>query len=61
MTTIARSLGASISPALAGLLLASPALLGFPFFIAGGVKIVYDLLLYNSFRKLKPEEEEPGS
>jgi MFS family permease len=57
VTTIARSVGASVSPALAGLLMASPALLGFPFFIAGGVKIVYDLLLYHSFRKLKPDEE----
>ena len=60
VTTIARSVGASISPALEGLLLASPALLSVPFFIAGGVKIVYDLLLYISFRKLKPAEEAPG-
>lgn len=60
VTTIARSVGASVSPALAGLLLASPSLLDTPFFIAGGVKIAYDLLLYNSFRKLKPAEEAPG-
>ena len=51
ITTIARSVGASFSPALAGVLLASPALLGAPFFIAGGLKIIYDLLLYRSFRK----------
>lgn len=51
VTTIARSVGASISPALAGVLLASPALLGAPFLVAGGLKIVYDLLLYRSFRK----------
>ena len=57
VTTIARSLGASVSPVLAGLLMASPALLAFPFYIAGGVKIVYDLLLYAGFRTLKPEEE----
>ncbi len=57
VTTIARSIGASLSPALAGLLLATPALWSYPFFIAGGVKIVYDLLLYNSFRKLNPTEE----
>lgn len=57
VTTIARSVGASVSPALAGLLMASPGLLGFPFFIAGAVKIVYDLLLYRSFRKVKPPEE----
>lgn len=57
VTTIARSVGASISPALTGIFLASPALLSLPFFLAGGLKIVYDLLLYGSFRKLKPPEE----
>jgi MFS family permease len=51
MTSIARSIGASISPTLAGVFLASPALLGAPFFVAGGLKIVYDLLLYRSFSK----------
>jgi MFS family permease len=50
VTTIARSLGAAVSPALAGVLLASPALLGAPFLIAGGLKIGYDLLLYRSFK-----------
>ncbi len=51
VTTIARSIGAAISPSLAGLLLASPALIGAPFLISGGLKIVYDLLLYRNFRK----------
>src|SRR5512139_3418255 len=51
VTTIARSIGAAVSPALAGLLLASPALIGAPFLISGGLKIVYDLLLYRNFRK----------
>ncbi|OGW51295.1 MAG: MFS transporter [Nitrospirae bacterium GWC2_57_9] len=51
VTTIARSIGAAVSPALAGVLLASPALIGVPFVIAGGLKIVYDLLLYRNFRK----------
>jgi MFS family permease len=51
ITTIARSLGAAVSPALAGVLLASPALIGAPFLIGGGLKIGYDLLLYRSFRK----------
>jgi len=57
VTTIARSLGASVSPALTGIFLASPVLLGFPFFLAGGLKIVYDLLIYRSFKRLKPPEE----
>ncbi|MEK6743529.1 MAG: MFS transporter [Nitrospirota bacterium] len=51
VTTIARSVGAAVSPSLAGALLASPALLGAPFLVAGGLKIVYDLLLYRNFRK----------
>jgi len=51
VTSIARSLGAAISPALSGLLLASPALMSAPFLVAGGLKIVYDLALYRSFRK----------
>jgi MFS family permease len=49
VTGIARSIGAAISPALAGPFLTSPILFGAPFFIAGGLKVVYDLLLYRSF------------
>jgi MFS family permease len=49
VTAVARSVGAAISPSLASLLLASPVLMAWPFFIAGGVKIAYDLLLYRSF------------
>ena len=51
VTSIARSIGAAISPALSGIFLASPVLLSAPFFVAGGLKIVYDLLLYRSFQK----------
>jgi MFS family permease len=51
VTSIARSIGASLSPALAGMFLATPALLGAPFLVAGGLKIVYDLLLYRSFSR----------
>ncbi|MEK6697706.1 MAG: MFS transporter [Nitrospirota bacterium] len=51
VTAIARSIGASISPALAGVFLAAPTLLSAPFLVAGGLKIVYDLLLYRSFSK----------
>lgn len=57
VTTIARSVGAAISPALTGLLLANPALISLPFFIAGTLKIIYDLLLYRSFQAVKPPEE----
>ncbi|HIJ82511.1 MAG TPA: MFS transporter, partial [Desulfuromonadales bacterium] len=51
VTAIARSIGAAISPAMSGIFLASPALLGAPFLFAGGLKIVYDVLLYRSFRR----------
>ena len=51
VTTIARSIGAAVSPSLAGALLAFPSLLSAPFLVAGGLKIVYDLLLYRSFKK----------
>lgn len=57
VTGIARSIGASLSPALAGLLLANAAFISVPFLFAGGLKIVYDLLLYYSFKTLKPPEE----
>jgi len=57
VTTVVRSVGAGLSPALAGYLLASPALLSVPFFLAGGIKIVYDLLLYRAFITTAPPEE----
>jgi predicted MFS family arabinose efflux permease len=56
-TGIARTAGAAISPLLAGSLFARPSLISAPFFIAGTLKIIYDLLLYLSFRKLRPPEE----
>lgn len=55
---IARTTGASISPAITGPLLAQPSLLSLPFFLAGGLKIIYDLLLYRSFSLVKPPEEK---
>lgn len=57
VTSIARSVGATLSPAITGQLLAVPALIGTPFIIAGGMKIVYDLLVWRGFRAIKPPEE----
>ena len=57
VTAIARSVGASISPALTGLLFGIPLLFNAPFFLSGGLKIIYDLLLYREFRAVKPPEE----
>lgn len=57
VTAIARSVGASASPALTGLLFSIPLLFNAPFFLSGGLKIIYDLLLYREFRAVKPPEE----
>ena len=46
-----------MSPVLAGLLFAQPALISVPFYLAGGLKIAYDLLLFRAFRAVKPPEE----
>jgi MFS family permease len=51
VTTIARSVGASISPVLCGVFFVYPVMMSAPFLLAGGLKIVYDLLLYRSFKK----------
>ena len=57
VTAIARSIGAAISPMLTGVFLSVPILLSAPFFFSGGLKIIYDLLLYRSFKSTKPPEE----
>ncbi|MBA3877357.1 MAG: MFS transporter [Anaerolinea sp.] len=57
VTGIARTTGAAISPALSAPLIASAAFTGLPFFIAGGLKIVYDLSLWAAFRA-RPAPEE---
>ncbi|TKB23917.1 MFS transporter [Desulfopila sp. IMCC35006] len=53
ITHVARSVGAASSPVLAGLLMANPLLFSAPFFIAGGLKIVYDLYLYKLFKNVQ--------
>jgi MFS family permease len=57
VTGIARTVGASLAPMVAGPLYASAALASVPFFIAGGLKIAYDLALFFAFRSVKPLEE----
>ena len=54
VTGIARTTGAAISPALSAPLVATAGLAALPFVIAGGLKIVYDLLLYRAFRSAPP-------
>ena len=57
ITGVARTIGAAISPLFVGFMFARPALINLPFFIAGSLKIAYDLLLYRAFVTVHPPEE----
>lgn len=57
ITGVARTAGAAISPVFAGFLFSHPALIDVPFFIAGALKIAYDLALYRGFAAVRPPEE----
>lgn len=57
LTGIARTVGASLAPLVAGPLYAAAALSSVPFFVAGGLKILYDLALWRGFRAVRPPEE----
>jgi MFS family permease len=56
VTAVPRSLASSLSPALAGALLASP-FSGLPLVLCGVLKIAYDVALLFTFRHVKPPEE----
>jgi len=57
ITAVPRSLASSLSPALAGVLLATP-FSGVPLVLCGVLKIAYDLALLISFKHVKPPEEK---
>jgi len=57
ITGVARTTGAAISPLFVGFMFARPSWINVPFFIAGTLKILYDLLLYKEFVALQPSEE----
>lgn len=59
ITGVARTTGASISPLLAGKMLASSPLFNLPFYLAGGLKLIYDLMLWQRFQAVKPREDLP--
>jgi len=61
VTGIARTVGAALAPLAAGPLFASATLASVPFFVAGGLKVLYDLMLWRSFRALRPPEERGGT
>ena len=52
LTNAVRPAAAAVAPIFAGLSLATAAI-GAPFFIAGGLKIVYDIAIFNAFKRLK--------
>jgi len=57
VTGIARTTGAAISPSVSAVLVSTASLAAIPFFLAGGLKIAYDLLLYREFRSVRPPDE----
>jgi MFS family permease len=56
ITNVARTVAAAISPAFVGMAF-SAGVLGLPFFVAGGLKVIYDGLIYATFRGVHPPEE----
>jgi MFS family permease len=61
ITGVSRTTGAALAPVLAGFMFARPSLISAPFFIAGTLKIVYDILFYKSFNAIRPPEEKATS
>jgi len=57
ITNVARTVAAAISPSISGLAFAVSALSA-PFFGAGALKILYDGLIYMTFRRVHPPEEQ---
>ena len=57
VTNVARSIGASTGPYLAGLLFGNGITMDYPWYIAGLLKIVYDVLLLYNMQAVKPDVE----
>jgi MFS family permease len=57
VTNVTRNVGWAVGPPIAGMVMQHVALAG-PLLIGGGMKILYDLLLYRSFRDIRPPEED---
>jgi len=58
VTGIARTIGAALAPLVAGPLYAAASLSSLPFIFAGGLKIVYDLLIWRTFHKVSLASRE---
>ena len=59
ITNLTRNLGWAAGPFIAGVVMQHVALAA-PLFIGGSLKIVYDVLLYRSFKAIRPPEETVG-
>lgn len=59
-TNLSRNLAWAAAPSFAGYLMQSAATLSVPLLAGSGLKIVYDLLLFAAFRRIKPPEERPA-
>lgn len=60
VTHLVRLAGWAIAPAIAGLMM-SDASIATPLYVGAGMKITYDVLLWRSFRALRPPEERGHS
>ena len=60
VTNLTRTIGWAIGPPIAGVVM-QYVVLAAPLFIGGGMKIVYDIVLYRSFRHVRPPEEAPAA
>ena len=58
ITNSTRTVTSAISPSFAGYALQT-LWVGTPLVAAGALKLVYDLLMYVNFRKVRPPEEKP--
>jgi hypothetical protein len=54
---LSRNLSWAVSSSVAGVFMQRIAFSA-PLFLGGGLKIIYDLLLWRAFRHLKPPEEQ---
>jgi MFS family permease len=61
VTGMVRTVGAGLAPLAAGPLYAVATLASVPFLLSGGLKIVYDLVLWRSFRAVRPPEERTAA
>ncbi|HEY3247063.1 MAG TPA: MFS transporter [bacterium] len=59
VTNVVRNVAQAVTPVLSGYAMQVVSL-GLPFFIGGALKIVYDLILYGMFRRIRPPEEDPS-